>query len=179
MPETLDDTNLGTYTLLPADDPIQSAEEELDGAFLDPEDPNLPASFLEPKPIPQGRTWQFDLQTGRFVAYGDRPAELHGLESLRQWIDFTLITAAGAHSIYPEDYGMDDPTSMIGEMYTPALEADWQRQVEKALSPHDRIESVSEFRFEHGEAEEITNWECTVRTVDGRELLVQAPFEGD
>jgi hypothetical protein len=179
MPETLDDTKLGTYTLLPADDPVLSAEEELDGAFVDPEDPALSASFIEPKSAPQGRTWQFDLATGRFVTYGDRPAELRGLESLRQWIDFTLVTAAGAHSIFPDDYGMDDPTSMIGQMYSPALETDWQRQVEKALSIHDRIESVGEFRFEHNEAEEIINWECTVRTVDGQELTVQAPFEGE
>lgn len=179
MPETLDDTKIDNFTLLPADDPSLTADEELDGAFIDVEgDPAIDVAFAEPLPAPYGRTWQFDIRAGRFVTYGAAPVELHGKESLKQWIDFTLNIAAGAHSIFPREYGMENPYSLIGQEYSPALEAEFQEDVEQALSVHDRIESVGEFLFRHDDNDVIIYYAFTVRTIDGEELAVQAPFEG-
>lgn len=179
MPQTLDDTNLGDFTLLPADDPALDSAADLDGAFVDPEgDPEIDAEFTAPPKQPYGRSWQFDLAKGAFAKYGQRPAELHGKQSLRQWIDFTMNIMAGAHSIFPASYGMEDPYVLIGDSYSPGLEADFMKQVETALGIHDRIVSVGEFEFQHNEDESIVYYQFVVRTDDGEELLIQPQFEG-
>jgi Protein of unknown function (DUF2634) len=173
---TPSDTELGEYTLLPADDPDLSAESELKEAFIDPEgDPGIDVETAPPAPIPYGKTWQFDVAKGRFVRYGQRPVALFGKASLRQWIDFTMIIAAGAHSIFPDDYGMEDPFGMIGEPYSPALEADFQQQVQAALLPHDRIIAVDEFKFRHNDDESIIDYQFMVRTDDEDEMLITYP----
>lgn len=172
------DTELGDFQLLPADDPAIDAAEELDAAFVDAEgDPAIDAEFVPPPPVPFGRSWAFDIAAGRFIRYGQRPAEIFGKDSLRQWIDVVLNVAAGAHSIFPEDFGMDDPFGIIGQPYSPALEAKYQEEIQVALMVHDRIVSVGEFRFEHGINEEILGVEFTVVTDTGEEISVEPPFE--
>lgn len=172
------DTDLEDYQLLPADDPEIDSEQELEEAFIDPEgDPEIDAEFTPPTPIPYGRSWQYDIGKGRCVRYGQRPAEIFSKETLKQWIHFVLNIEAGAHSIFPEDFGMDDPFAWIGQQYSPALEADFQQQVQTALLFHDRIVSVDEFRFFHDDNDTIIYYEFTVHTDDEEEFIIQPPFE--
>lgn len=177
MPEEKD-TNLGDYQLLPVDDPAIDAAAELEGAFVDPEgDPAIDAEFAPPPPMPLGRSWAFDIAAGRMIRYGQRPVETHGTDTLKQWIDIVLNVDAGAHSIFPDDFGMDDPWEMIGQQYSPALESEFQQKVQNALLVHDRIESVGSFIFQHDENDTILYVEFVVVTDTGAELKVVPPFE--
>lgn len=172
------DTELGDYQLLPADDPAIDAAEELEGAFVDPEgNPAIDAEFAPPPPMPLGRGWAFDIAAGRMIKYGQRPVETYGLDTLKQWIDICMNVDAGAHSIFPDDFGMDDPWEMIGQDYSPALEAEYQQKVQNALLIHDRIESVDNFIFQHDENDTIQYVEFVVKTDTGREIPVTPPFE--
>lgn len=160
---------------LPIDSDLYTVDDELSNAFFDDTDFDE-TEVQEPRPF--GRTWQFDLGTGRMVKYGSRPAEITGLDNLRQWIDIAMNVATGVHPIFPEEYGTDNPQIMLGAPYSPALEADYIDQVRKALLFHDRIVSVDNFQFEHGDNDEIVNVSFVVRTdsEDDESLAIEAPY---
>ena len=72
---------------LPTDDLLLTEDEEFDAAFFDPDAEYDEEPEIEVAPRAYGRTWQFDLATGRIMKYGDRPVEISGLDNLRQRLD--------------------------------------------------------------------------------------------
>jgi hypothetical protein len=141
-------------SFLPKDDTL-SADEELEAAFWD-DDPDVVFETELPTRKAFGRTWQFDFGTRRMVRQGSRPAQIDGLNNLRQWIETVLYVAADAHPIFPDDYGMSDPDIMIGKEYSPALQQDFQDQVVDALLYHDKIKAVDNFVFEYDDENVVT-----------------------
>lgn len=158
---------------LPTDDLLLTEDEEFDAAFFDPDAEYDEEPEIEVAPRAYGRTWQFDLATGRIAKYGDRPVEISGLDNLRQWIDIAMNTTSLAHPIFPDDYGMDDPYNMVGEEYSPALEADYQDQIITALTFHDRIVGVDNFNFQFDSDEQVVYVTFTVRVDDEDEDTIQ------
>lgn len=132
----------GGFELIPPDDEL-SADERLDAAlsgFTPEADPD------ELRPF--GRGWAFDFEKGEFVAHGSSPARVTGIAQLEMWIEKTLRTARGAHVIYPDDHGMESPWEAYGQVPTAGLLGRLADHIRVALTAHDRISSVEDFRFD-------------------------------
>jgi hypothetical protein len=131
------------FTLLPADDPQSSPDEDLAAAAqgaLAITDASAPVD--EPPPQPFGLTWQFDWQAGQFVRIGQSPAQSSNLDAVAEWCQAALHSARYAHPIFSDVFGMESPDGVIGEIAEGEALADWQRSVVDALLVHDRITSV-------------------------------------
>lgn len=106
-------------------------------------------------PIPLGRGWAFDWLAGEFRANGLSPAQVYDVDQLAMWIEKTVKTAKMTHPIYGDEYGMDDPTSLIGQPYTAELVGEYIDMITDALTTHDRIVDVTNFMFNQDPATEI------------------------
>lgn len=99
-----------------------------------------------PPPVPFGRTARFDFTNGVFVKVGGSPVWVTGLDALAQWCYMTIHSARFAHAIFTDDFGMEDPESVIGEAadMDEAI-SDWGDRLQDALTVHDRITGVENF----------------------------------
>jgi hypothetical protein len=156
---------------LPTDD-ILTLDDELEQAFQE-YDPDAEVEVEIVEPSAYGRTWKFDFATRRMVRQGQGVAQIQGIDTLRQWIELTISVAAGAHPIFPDDYGVDDPDLMVGEAYSPALEAEFAEQIREALLFHDKIKSVTGFRFEYNDEEAVLYYSFVVHTDEDDEEAIE------
>lgn len=148
-------TGLDGFELLPADDAEPSADDVLDAAAESAlEGPDAPVT-VDP-PVPFGRTWLFNYDTGRFVRHGGSPAEVRGRASLAVWAGMAIRAARFAHPIFSDEFGMDRPESPIGEVVSLVEEAsDWGERVRDALTVHDRVSSVDNVDIRYLPSEEM------------------------
>lgn len=107
-------------------DEMEEIEEELD-------DPSL--------------TWRLDLEKGR----------IHGMlneeDAVIQFAQKALSTARNRYLIYTDDYG-SELDELIGEDVTDAyLDAEIPRMIRDALIYDDRVDEVSEIRYERKDSD--------------------------
>lgn len=153
--ETPDDV---VEELLPTDDEAADGEAQL---LATEESLDFPADLIiaEEPPPPFGRGWQFDFGRQRFTgpdlpsAIGRSPLRTFGPDTLRFWIEKALQTARGAHPIYGDDYGMDQPFDLIGQPFTEATVVELEQRVQNALLVHPKIADVTDFDAEINEDE--------------------------
>lgn len=137
------------FALLPADDPQSSPDDDLaaavSGALALPDQ----ITPIDPTPAaPFGISWRFDWQRGQFIRVGQSPAQTAGFDSLAEWCLMAVHSARYAHPVFSDDFGMEEPESVIGEFAEGEALSDWQRAIVEALMVHDRITSVENFELD-------------------------------
>lgn len=136
------DADLLGFELLPADDDRSSPAEDLDAAaassLADPDEP------VEEDDVPQpfGFSWFFDFELGRFRRYGTAPARVSGLDALAQVCMMALRSARFGHTVFSDEFGMEDPEDIIGEVEVDDLSGDYEDRVREALLVIDRVSAV-------------------------------------
>ena len=155
------------FEFLPAADLEVDPEEELAALVADEDD------FIEipqDAPLPFGKSWGFDFGQGRFNRYGTGPVETTGLHTLRHWIEKALSTERFAHTVYSDDFGIENLTDVIGSQHSPEVWADIESRIRDTLSIHDRITNIEDFEVVHDPMQEYVEVNFTVVT-DTEELL--------
>jgi hypothetical protein len=163
MPESIPELLPVDQDLITADEELAAISEELGDDF---------DTYTEAAPRAFGSTWAFDIRRRRFTRYGGAPVRVSGIDSLRVWIEFTLQLARLAHPIFTEDYGVDDPWTLIGQPLTAELVADYEDYVTDALMQHDRIESVDDFIFTPDDDQLLISFTVTTNGPDAETLRV-------
>jgi Protein of unknown function (DUF2634) len=159
------------FDLIPPDPGLINPDLQLDTALAPVEDTD------PEQPLPLGRAWRFDFTTGQFIRDGLAPKVTYELDSLIVWIEKTLRTARYAHPIYSDDYGMEDPYSVVGMQANEELLTTFQDAIAEALLVHDRITNVENFSFNQDPFDEGLYASFTV-TLDGAPPLEdQQPLE--
>jgi hypothetical protein len=139
-----------TFQLLPVEAEPATAEEILDAAEESALEDPLAVEAPATKPIPFGRSWEWDEVRGRFVrGMGGGPIDVRGLEALQEWIKTVASTAAGVHPIFSPGFGIEDPDDFIGLVDPREVAADYEERFRTALvANHERIAEVDEFEIE-------------------------------
>lgn len=131
------------FTLIPADDPSSSPADDLAAAAQSAQAIPTPAQpVTDPAPQPFGISWRFDWEQGQFLRTGQSPAQTADFDSLAEWCEMAIHSARFAHPVFSNQFGMEEPDSVIGEIATGEVLADWQRSLIEALLVHDRITTV-------------------------------------
>lgn len=125
------------FELLPEEDEL-TPDEDVAAAVASALAPDFPAIPGAPR-TPLGRSWAFDWERGRFIRRGRSPAEVRGVEALKQWILMTVHSAQFAHAVFSDDFGVERAEEPMGE---PAEAGDLARRITRALLRHDRITAV-------------------------------------
>jgi hypothetical protein len=163
------------FTLIPAEESEGSTpDEDLAAAIssaLSEDDLGEP----DEPPVPFGRSWPFDYQTGRFRRAGTSPATVTGLDALREWCMTALSTARNARgTVLPSVFGMENLNAEIGQLVGPEVMADMKLRITDALLVHDRITAVTDFDMYFDQTEQalvIRNF--TVVTDEDQSLVVR------
>ena len=141
--------------LLPAEELEMTPEEDLDAAASAALEDPFQVDEEEETPIPYGVTWSFDYVRERFVVAGDAPAEVRGLSALMEWCSLCVRVARGAHPIFTDDYGMEDPDDPLGEISAAEMISDYEERLREALTQHDRVTDVQDLEADYDPAEGI------------------------
>lgn len=137
---------LPQFTLLPADDPQTTPDEQVAAAIAGAlAVPSSQTPVAPPAPQPLGRSWRFDFEVGQFVRAGASPANTTGFGALEQWCLMAIKSARYAHAVFSDEFGMEDPDSTMGHFAEGEILIDWQQHLIEALMVHDRITSVENF----------------------------------
>lgn len=140
---------LPDFQLLPQDDSLAiGADDELDAAEASALAPPVPEEVAEERPDPPGRSWAFDFMAGRTVRRGLRPVETHGLDSLKQRCLMAVYSARFAHDVFTDEFGMERPNDLIGEVVEEEDLADWEARLADALLAVDGVAAVHDFDTE-------------------------------
>lgn len=130
------------YDLLPADDLTLTADEALESAL------SAPDLEADPEPLPLGRGWDFDFETGQMRRHGEAPAVVSDIANLRVWIAKALATHRFAHPIYSGRFGTDFPGHLlIGHPFSPEVAGEYTEALKAAVLAHDRIEQVTDITY--------------------------------
>jgi hypothetical protein len=144
----IDPETLG-YDLLPPDPSIISPDLALEAALA-------PVVDLQPPEVlPYGKGWAFDFVANEFFMHGSSPAAAYDTDNLVVWIEKCLRTARFTYPIYSDDFGVSDPTLLIGGPLQPETVAQWEQDVVEALTTHDRILDVVNFVYR--QADDVLN----------------------
>jgi hypothetical protein len=136
---------LDDFPLIPATD-ATSSDEDLDAAEASALEALEQPTLEEDPSIPFGRTPLFDFATGRMVRAGDDVVWVSGLRAVEQWCLMAIYSARFAHSVFTEEFGMEEPERGLGHAVGIEEEvSDWGQRLEDALLVHDRIVAVEDF----------------------------------
>lgn len=134
------------FELIPADDeglsPAAELEASIAGAVAEP---GAVVPLAEEAPVPFGRSWVFDFETGQFVRSGTSPTPTTGFGALEQWVLMAAHAARYAHAVFSDDFGMEEPESGIGELRTAEMVSDYEQRLREAVLLHDRITALQNF----------------------------------
>lgn len=164
------------FQLLPADADTVSGADDLALSGFVPQDVTVPGATEEP-PRPFGKSWLWDDDRGRFKRYGAAPAATHGYDTLIGWIRNAVRIARLTYPIFDDEFGMDDPYALVGEVPTTTLKAQWSRMITDALSIEPRITEVRDFKYGQAPAgspdDTVLYVDFTVVTDDQAELTIE------
>lgn len=152
------------FQLLPADDSLAiGADDELDAAAASAVEPPVPEELPEDPVDPPGRSWFFDFSEFRMVRRGRRPVETHGIETLKQRCLMALHSARFAHDVFTDQFGMEQPNDLIGEVAIEEDIADWQARAVDALLALRGVSAVDELtgRFDRDQAALLVSFRLT------------------
>jgi len=98
----------------------------------------------ENEPVPIGRTWLFDFNSGEFIMSGNAPKKSPNDEQivLQQWIRRALSTERYGYIIYPDWFGIELNQVVSGTLTGQAAHDHIATQVRETLIMHDRISDV-------------------------------------
>ena len=156
------------YNLAPPDPGLVNPDLALDAA-LAPVDPAAGAG-----PTPFGRAWRFDFVENQFVRDQNGVQPTYETDTLTVWIEKCLRTSRFAHSIYSDQFGLDNPYLLIGmQADDDELISEWQDQITAALKRHERITDVQGFSFNQDPFDEGLFASFTVTVDEGTPLSTQ------
>lgn len=161
--------DLGLRLLPELEEPL-SAEEELELAAASALAPDYPALPGRPA-VPLGRTWRFDWAQGRFISRGASPAETEGKGAVEEWCQMALHSARGAHAVFPEDFGVEDPEADVGGLPSSSSLVSLEDRLREALLRHDRITDVEEFEADYDPASDVVTVRRFIVVLDEGEAL--------
>lgn len=142
-------TGLPQFTLLPAEDPQATPDQQVAAAVAGAlATPLSLQTVTPPPPQPFGRSWRFDWETGQFVHAGQSPAPTSGLGAVQEWCLMALHVARYESPVFSDAFGIEDPDSPLGEFAVGEILSDWQRHIVEALLVHERITSVENFSLD-------------------------------
>lgn len=164
-------------TLAPLTDDPLTAQEAFDRLQTDlsnfPTAVDLVVAADAPQPL--GRSWAFDWSQHAFVkpqgSLGPKPT--HGLETLTEWIEKALRTAAGAHPVHPAGYGFDAPAGLLIGASVGTVPPDFEARVRSCLKFHPWILDVEDFTFDFSADDEYLHYTATILLTNGQSLLLQ------
>lgn len=145
------DLRLVPDQLLPTDEQ-RTPEDDLAGAVASAL--NAEVAVEEPPLIPLGRSWAFDWRAGRFKRQGGAPAEVRGIDALKEWLEMARRTKRGAHACFSNAFGMEGPEDWMGHVNVDEATADYGADLEETWGVHDRVAAVVDYRAHFEEDEE-------------------------
>lgn len=137
----------------PSDDPPFALSPEADPSAVDPEAAvdaavenvlagGVPAAADPDPPVPIGKTWKFDFETGQFVRNNKSAVAVYGVLSLAVWAEMAIRTPRYGYAVFDDDFGMEHPEDPIG-LVDPEIEiSDYEGRMRNAVIIHDRISEV-------------------------------------
>lgn len=131
-----------SFELVPPE-PAPTPEEAIAGAIAQAIPAIQPVQGVEP--IPLGMSWLFDFKKNRMVRNGSAAMPVFGVDAVKMWAQMALRTARYAYAVFSDQFGFDDPESLVGALNVTELLADFARRTEEALLVHDRITAVEGF----------------------------------
>jgi hypothetical protein len=164
------------FPLIPTEEGL-SAEQDLQAAA---EAALAPApAEAEAAPAPYGRSWAFDFVNRRMVRRGDAPAEVEGVDALVQWCLMAVYSVRYAHAVFTDNFGMEQPYQLLGLADPTPYVLDMERKLKSALTVHDRIVNVQNYRASYDPTQgvlfiehfEVVTDEEDVIPISGLELL--------
>lgn len=137
------------FELIPADTEVLSPDDELDDLV----DPAAFLDLVEDDTVPIGTSWYRDYDNG---VLSGAPQRVVGTQSVVQIAQVALRTPRGVYPIFDDEFGMDHPDAMIGQVDDPEIRAHYERDVQETLlACHDRITAVGNITFNHDPDSEI------------------------
>lgn len=126
-----------------ADDALEAVAAQV------PEVPDLAALPADsPEPQAYGKAWAWDFSTNRFKRAGHTPVPVWDLDNLKVWIQTVLNVMVGAHPVFDETVGVDEPYLPVSGLASdPEVQHNYMLQTHQALLMHDRITDVTAFDF--------------------------------
>lgn len=162
------------YPLLPIDDAVIPVDQDVASAV---------ASVLtEPAPVagepPEvyGMTWDLDFVASRFRRQGLAPATVNGIDSLAVWCEMAVRSARYAHSVFTDDFGMEHPEDILGEVDIGELVGDYEQRIREALIVHDRIVDVRDFAADYSPDSGILTISAFTIITDNQQRLPFGPL---
>lgn len=142
----------------PEDDPTATIVPD-DSVALPPPDEQLRAATdvlsypdevdlvvaVEPVPIGRGYAFSPELKSFLLGPNGTGVLTTVGIDTLRNWVVKVLNTQKGAHPIYSDDFGMEDPFALIGEPIMEAAIGEYEQIISDAVTYHPRITGIDNY----------------------------------
>ena len=97
--------------------------------------------------------WAFDTETGRFLKKNGGMYLIDGREALKQKIYKTLKTRRGRYAAYPNDFGSDALSRIMGMTDLSAAEEIIRADIEETLLAIEGVRAVRDFAFVREDAE--------------------------
>lgn len=165
-------------TLAPTTDDPLTAQEAFDRLQTDLSDFPTAVDLVVAAdvPAPIGRSWAFDWSQHAFIkpqgALG--PKATHGLETLTEWIEKALNTAAGAHPVHPVGYGFAAPAGPMFGALVGTVPPDFEARVRAALTFHPLISDVTDFTFDFSRDDEYLHYTATIVLANNQSVTLQS-----
>ncbi|WP_374966013.1 DUF2634 domain-containing protein [Lysinibacillus sp. RS5] len=97
---------------------------------------------------PLGKSFLYDFEKGDFVMRNGKMVEVHGLETLKQWILKVLKTERFRFRIYKSiPYGVTLEDLIGSNLPRAFVEAEIKREVTESLMEHTHIQAIQEWQF--------------------------------
>lgn len=97
-----------------------------------------------------GKSFLYDFDKGDFVFKNGKMIEIHGLETLKQWILKVLKTERFRFRIYKDiPYGVTLEDLIGSSLPRAFIEAEIKREVTASLLEHTHIQEIQEWQFSH------------------------------
>lgn len=143
---TLIEPQADVAELLPLDEDLATAEQELSLATTSLEDETDFDVEVEEPPAPIGRSWAFDFTRNEMVMAGRSPLTTVREATLRIWVQKCLNTAEGAHPVCPAGYGLRKPLNdYLGASPDISSIGELEDDVRDALLFHPAITDITDF----------------------------------
>lgn len=113
----------------------------------------------------QGKTFDFNFETGEFNLVDGKLKVIEGKEALIGWIDKILRTEKDKYVIYDSGYGIKLLDCLNSDLPTAFLYAEIQKNISAALMVHSDILNITGFKFER--INHKLNIEFTIKTKYG------------
>lgn len=156
------------FPLVPTEEGL-SAEQDLEAAAASALAP--PEAEAEAIPAPYGRSWSFDFVERHMVRRGGSPAEVEGVGALIQWCLMAVYSVRYAHAVFSDNFGIEQPYDLIGLADPTPYVLDFERRLRAALTVHDRIVDVQNYKARYDPAQGVLTIEHFEVVTDEEQVI--------